>query len=50
MVYGWAYDDSGIYAQGYQSGTGWVFPPEPEIAQPILKLNLPLEYLSQAAH
>lgn len=44
-VYGWAYDDSGVYAQHIRSGEMWVIPK----AQPILKINLPLEYMSPEA-
>jgi hypothetical protein len=47
-AYGWAYDDSGIYVQGDTVGSGGMFP-YPAKAQPILKLNLPDEYLSPAA-
>jgi hypothetical protein len=47
-VYGWAYDDSGIYVQANTQGSGGMFPFPPK-AQPIIKLNLPPEYLSPAA-
>lgn len=48
LAYGWAYDDSGIYVQGSTVGSGFMLP-FPGQVQPILKLNLPPEYLSPAA-
>lgn len=47
-VYGWAYDDSGIYVQANTQGSGGMFPYPPK-AQSILKINLPPEYLSPVA-
>lgn len=47
-IYGWAYDDSGVYGQGSTVPEGGMFP-YPSKAQPIIKLNLPLEYLSPVA-
>ena len=46
-TYGWAHDDSGIYAQAYIQSGGMF--PNPTPRQPILKLNLPPEYLSPTA-
>ena len=46
-TYGWAHDDSGIYAQAHIQSGGMF--PNPTPRQPILKLNLPPEYLSPAA-
>jgi hypothetical protein len=48
LAYGWAYDDSGIYVQGDSVGGSGMFPFPPK-AQPILKLDLPQEYLTPAA-
>ncbi len=46
-TYGWAHDDSGIYAQAYIQSGGMF--PNPTPRQPILKLNLPPEYLFPTA-
>ena len=48
LAYGWAYDDSGIYVQGSTEGSSSTVP-SPGQVQPILKLNLPPEYLSPEA-
>ena len=48
LAYGWAHDDSGIYVQGRTEGSSSTVP-FPGQVQPILKLNLPPEYLSAAA-
>ncbi len=48
VAYGWAYDDSGIYVQGDAIGEGGMFPFPPK-AQPILKLDLPSNYLTPMA-
>lgn len=47
-IYNWAYDDSGVYVQANTQGSGEMFASPPK-AQPILKLNLPPEYLSPLA-
>jgi hypothetical protein len=49
VAYGWAYDDSGVYVQYLEGGTLWIFPQLPRKKQPILKINLPIEYLSPEA-
>ncbi|HEU0293374.1 MAG TPA: hypothetical protein VFR47_11600 [Anaerolineales bacterium] len=46
-TYGWAYDDSGVYAQAHIQSGGMF--PNPTPRQPILKLDLPQEYLTPAA-
>ncbi len=46
--YGWASDDSGVYVQGYQIGSIFLFEPAGP-SRPVLKINLPKEYLSPEA-
>jgi hypothetical protein len=46
-TYGWAYDDSGIYAQAHIQSGGMF--PYPTPRQPIIKIYLPTEYLTPAA-
>ncbi len=45
VAYGWAHDDSGVYVQYDRGWDMWTIPK----AQPILKINLPPEYMSPAA-
>ncbi len=45
VAYGWAHDGSGVYVQYDLSGGMWVIPK----VQPILKINLPPEYMSPEA-
>jgi len=45
---GWAYDDSGIYILS-RAGGSLIIPPLLEKKQPILKIYLPPEYLTQTA-
>jgi hypothetical protein len=48
LAHGWAHDDSGIYVQGSTAGSSSTVP-FPGQVQPILKLNLPPQYLSAEA-
>ncbi len=47
-AYGWASDDSGVYAQGNVIGDATMFALPPP-AQPIMKLDLPTAYLTPEA-
>jgi len=45
VAYSWAHDDSGVYVQYDRGWDMWTIPK----VQPILKINLPPEYMSPAA-